>query len=80
MKCWIYKGHICPDTYLFLAEEGATHVVPAQLLARLGHLQQVMTLELHNERRLARAEAKRVMAALESNGFYLQLPPAKRED
>jgi uncharacterized protein YcgL (UPF0745 family) len=39
-------------------------------------LQQVLELELTPTRRLAQADAVRVLEALERHGYYLQLPPA----
>ncbi|MCP5155393.1 MAG: YcgL domain-containing protein [Ectothiorhodospiraceae bacterium] len=72
---WIYRGHRKDETYLFVAREDDFSSVPGALLDALGTLTLVMTLDLHPERRLARAQATEVIEALRSRGFYLQLPP-----
>ncbi|MFA7097653.1 MAG: YcgL domain-containing protein [Gammaproteobacteria bacterium] len=40
-----------------------------------GQPERAMELELTPERRLARADAAEVIAKLNENGFYIQLPP-----
>lgn len=75
MQCVIYKGPSRPDTYLFIESSEDYSRVPAGLLAQLGTLEEVMTLELTPERRLARVDVAVLMRALRDDGFYLQLPP-----
>jgi len=75
MNCVVYKGQARPDTYLFVETAGDYSRVPASLLQQMGTLEEVMTLELTPERRLARVGGAVLMAALSGDGFYLQLPP-----
>lgn len=75
MNCVVYKGRARPDTYLFVEHAGDWSRVPASLLQQMGELEEVMTLELTPERRLARVDATVLMTALQGDGFYLQLPP-----
>ena len=49
--------------------------VPEALLAQLGELTEVMQLELDAQRKLANADASRVLEQLEVAGYYLQMPP-----
>lgn len=77
MQCWIYKGNRRDETYLYLAAEEDWSVVPEPLLAQMGQLQLVMTLDLTPDRPLARASAGSVIAALEKQGYYLQMPPPR---
>jgi uncharacterized protein YcgL (UPF0745 family) len=77
MECWIYKGSRRDETYLYLAAAEDWSSVPEPLLAAMGPLQLVMNLKLTPERPLARANAHSVIAALEQQGYYLQLPPAR---
>jgi len=49
--------------------------LPAALLNLTGQLSRVMELELTPQRKLARADVLDVMAALQSNGYYLQMSP-----
>jgi len=76
MRCVVYKSQLKPDTYLFVRADGDFEPVPAPLRETLGGLAKVMDLELTAERKLARVDAVEVMSALQSRGYYLQMPPA----
>jgi uncharacterized protein YcgL (UPF0745 family) len=75
MHCAIYKGPKKLDHYLYVEQEGDFSRVPQSLLALLGELQLIMTLELGPERKLAQADAAQVRRALQDQGYYLQMPP-----
>ncbi len=75
-KCWIYRSSRKDEMYLYLAKKDEFEVVPEALLNLMGKVVLVMELELHPERRLARADVAQVMADLADRGFHLQLPPA----
>ena len=81
IRCWIYRSHRLSETYLYLLtpldDPKAAVRLPASLLARLGRLDLALEIELWPQRRLARADATKVIAALEQQGFYLQLPPPR---
>ena len=62
--------------YLYLREDLAPDDIPAALRERLGRLTQVMELELHPQRKLARVDVEQVMQSLQKDGFFLQMPPA----
>ena len=74
MHCAVYKGSKKHDTYLYVEKQDDFSRVPAALLAMLGTLVFVMEVELREERKLAQAEARDVIAKLQSEGFYLQMP------
>lgn len=76
MHCAIYKCRKQNTTYLYIERIGDFSRLPAQLLQYLGPLEFVMELELHPARRLAHADTLQVRALLQSQGYYLQLPPA----
>ncbi len=78
MRCWVYRGGRDADTYLYLASRDGFESVPEALLRALGRLELALELELTPERRLARAQAGEVLAALAERGYYLQLPPVDR--
>lgn len=79
MRCHVYKSRVRPDTYVYLAEEDGFDVLPPFLRQRLGALDAALQFDLTAQRRLARADAARVIRALETQGFYLQLPPGQVE-
>jgi uncharacterized protein YcgL (UPF0745 family) len=77
LLCEIYKSLREEEMYLFVAKGDQLSRVPAPLLERFGHQQLVTTLALTPERKLARADAAKVLDAIHSQGYYLQMPPSK---
>jgi len=80
MHAYVYKSQRRADTYVFLAARDDFDRVPEPLRARLGALQFVLDVALVPGRRLARADADEVRAALAQRGFFLQLPPDTAAD
>ncbi len=76
LTCWIYRSPRKDEMYLYLARENDFDCVPETLLQRFGTPQPVMSLELNESLKLARADVKRVMQELAETGYYLQLPPS----
>ena len=83
MLCAIYRSSKKDDMYLYVpkAEEGKDDLaeLPDSLLGLMGQPQYVMDLELTPERKLARADVGEVLAKLEAEGFYVQMPPTPEE-
>jgi uncharacterized protein YcgL (UPF0745 family) len=75
MKCVIYRCERKQDTYLYIEREDDFSGVPDALLKLLGRLEQVMILELTEDRRLAQADPQQVRLSLQQQGYYLQMPP-----
>ena len=75
LLCTIYKGSREPELYLYVDRVDGLTRVPDELLARFGNLAEVMTIKLTPQRKLARANAAQVLAAIAERGYYLQLPP-----
>lgn len=73
--CWIYRSPKQAEMYLYLGEKDAFDRLPEAFFARFGSPELVMELELHPARKLARADAGRVLEGLAEKGFYLQMPP-----
>ncbi len=74
MQCSVYKSLSKKDYFLFVPSAEAFTRVPAGLARLLGRLEKVMDLDLHAGRRLAQAQARDVLAQLEAQGYYLQMP------
>lgn len=49
--------------------------VPENVLQAFGKATFVMHLELHHERKLARANVLHVLDSLQTKGFFIQMPP-----
>lgn len=80
LTVWIYKGSRRAETYLYLPEENNFEQVPGELLDAMGRLELVMALEIDEQRKLARVDAKDVIKSVLRVGYFLQLPPVKDGD
>jgi uncharacterized protein YcgL (UPF0745 family) len=76
--CTVFRSSREREMYLFVNRRQGLARVPQGLLDKLGTTSEVMTIKLHPERKLARASASDVLAAISANGYYLQLPPDKQ--
>lgn len=76
MICYVYKGGNRDDHYLYIPYEIENQevTVPDSLLEMLGELALVVEFELYAERKLPQADAQQVIADIEEQGFYLQMP------
>ena len=77
--CTIYKSSKEEELYLYIRKQDGLDRVPEALLERFGKPVLVTTMLMTPEKKLARADIDKVMAAMEEKGFYLQLPPPKEE-
>ncbi len=77
LLCNIYKSRRKEETYLYVSLKDELSRVPEVLLETFGRPELVTKLILTEERKLAQAEASKVLAAIKEKGFYLQLPPPK---
>lgn len=71
----IYRSDRVRDLYVFVDAGQSLDVLPEGLRKHVEPAVQVMTLDLHPGRRLARANAANVLTQIASAGFYVQLPP-----
>lgn len=78
MQCYVYKGDKKEDSYLFLSQEYDVDTIPsdfpAAILRMMGELSLVLEFDLKPDRSMPQADAKKVLADLETQGYYLQLP------
>ncbi len=72
----IYRCQRKEGAYVYLEKGRDWRSLPAALLRQTGRLAPAMTLLLTVEKKLARADAGKVLAAIDARGFYLQMPPA----
>lgn len=79
LLCEIFKSSRKEEMYLYVERAKGLADVPEALLGQFGEPLSVMTLMLSQERRLARADAKEVLAHIREHGFYLQMPPTAAE-
>ncbi len=75
--CTIYKSPKEDEMYLYVDKQEDLKRVPEALLARFGTPKQVTMLVLTPEKKLARVDVSKVLEAIQSQGFFLQMPPPK---
>lgn len=71
----VFRSPKKEEMYLYVDRQKGLDPVPAPLLERFGTPSLVMHLMLTEDRKLARVQAPDVLSAIESQGFYLQMPP-----
>ena len=74
MLCAIYKSLKKDNTYLYVNKKDDFSDVPEVLMNTFGKPQFVMVIKLEG-RKLALADVEKVKEALNTVGFYLQVPP-----
>ena len=74
MICYVYRSPRKRDTYLYIRDKDDFQCVPEQVMKIFGTPDFSFSFDLHADRKLAQVEATDVMAGLDNDGFYLQLP------
>ncbi|HPQ96442.1 MAG: YcgL domain-containing protein [Thiothrix sp.] len=77
MLCYVYRSRHKPFTYLLLPEKDNFSRVPLSLIELFGEAVFSFEFELTTERSLVQADPVQVIANMQQNGFFLQLPPGK---
>ena len=72
----IFKGHKKEEMYLYVEQKNGLKSVPEDLLATFGQTESVMVLLLTKDKKLARVTASDVLASIEDQGYFLQMPPS----
>lgn len=71
----VYRSRRKQEMYLYVDAHDGLKRVPEALLERFGTPVEALSMMLTADRRLARADAARVLESIEEEGFYLQMPP-----
>jgi uncharacterized protein YcgL (UPF0745 family) len=75
LLCQVFRSPKRAQMYLYVDKSRGLQDVPETLLGSFGEPEEVMTLALTPERRLARADAAEVISNIREQGYYLQMPP-----
>ncbi len=78
--CQIFRSPKEEGMYLYVKKEEGLGRVPEELLKLFGKPQPAMVLLLTPDKKLARVSVEKVAESLESQGFYLQIPPRGEQD
>lgn len=76
VDCHVYRSKFKQGMYIYLVEKDGFGSIPNDLRRRLGTLEFAFSMTLEETKKLVRIEAKTVMKQLQSDGFFLQMPPA----
>lgn len=78
--CQIYRSPKEEGMYLYAKKEEGLTKVPEELLKLFGKPIPAMVLLLTPEKKLARVSVEKVAESLDSQGYYLQMPPRNEQD
>lgn len=78
--CQIYRSPKEEGMYLYVKKEEGLTRVPEELLKLFGTPQAAMVLLLTPEKKLARVSVEKVAENLNTQGYYLQMPPRNELD
>lgn len=79
LKISAYRSAKKDELYLYIKQETKLEDLPAEMMVMFGKAEHVIDFELDENRKLPRAEAKKVIEAVETKGFYIQMPPEEVE-
>ena len=77
--CSVYRSPKEEGMYLYVDKKNDLEPVPEALLKRFGKPELAMILVITPDKKLARADAERVLEMIKEQGFYLQIPPRPDE-
>jgi uncharacterized protein YcgL (UPF0745 family) len=74
--CSIYRCDKKEGMYIYVDKKTGFEGLPETLMRQMGKTELAMTLWITPEKKLARVKAIEVLAAIDKQGFYLQMPPS----
>lgn len=75
--CSVFRSPKKEGLYLYIDKQEGLERVPETLLEHFGKPEQAMTLLITPDKKLARADAQKVIASISDQGYYLQMPPVE---
>ena len=79
MEVDVFKTHRRPHTFLYVPKDLHPEDWPEGLAAIFSEPQKVLTLLLTPDQPLAMQTAAEVMSSLQTQGYFLQMPPLPHE-
>lgn len=76
LLCEIYRCSKKEGMYLYVDKKNGLNKLPESLIKQVGKTELAMTIIITPDKKLARAKATDVLAAIKAQGFYLQMPPS----
>jgi hypothetical protein len=70
----VYRSKRKEGMYLYIEKSAGLENLPAALLKQFGTPEHAMVLVLTPDKKLANADIRKVIKAVQTEGFYLQMP------
>ncbi len=80
MLASVYRSKAKDQMYLYITTKDDFSKIPEALLKMFGMPEFALQLNLEKRKKLARVELSDVKKALETEGYYLQMPPVIHEN
>ena len=74
-----YKSPKKAELYLFLPKESALDSLADELLVMFGEPKHIIDFDLTPDRKMPRCDAAQVYEALQTKGYFMQMPPTEVE-
>ena len=74
MQITIYRSSVKDGMYIYLETETSLDTLPTPVMKQLGLPEKALEIDLKADRKLPNADAKEVLAQIENQGFYIQMP------
>lgn len=74
-----YKSPKKNELFLYIPQATELESLPKELLVMFGQPEHVIDFEMTETRKMPRADAAEVMKALNTKGYYIQMPPSEIE-
>ncbi|ARU57388.1 hypothetical protein OLMES_3348 [Oleiphilus messinensis] len=74
--CSVFRSSKKDEMYLYVDKKQGIKNLPEALMTVFGEPRHVFDMLLTEDKKLARVEAKQVLADIREKGFSLQMPPA----
>ena len=78
--CQIYRSPKEEGMYLYVKKEEGLSKVPDELIKLFGTPQPAMVILLTPDKKLARVSVEKVAESLDTQGYFLQMPPRNEQD
>lgn len=80
IMCAVYGSVLHDEMYIYMPKNVAFETLPDALRSRFGKPRKAMEILLVPGKNLANVSVDKILEAFKKQGFYLQLPPAKKEN
>ncbi|MFT5451399.1 MAG: hypothetical protein ACI9N9_000883 [Enterobacterales bacterium] len=80
MICYIYRSTLKSEMYLYTLTKDEYSNIPEPLLKAFGRPEFSMVINLQKRDKLARVDINKVKEHLDTEGYYLQMPPSIYDD